>query len=230
VLTIEVSPEAAQIPGLEIKRDGVALGRGAWGAPVPIDGGEHVIEATAPGKLAFSLAISVKQERDQARISVPVLADASAPAPTPAEPAPAAPAATAPPPPAAPPPAVPTRDETPARPWGGLEWAGVGTAAAGVIALGASGYFLMDALDNKDKADPDCNDENQCGKDGLAKLDDAVASGNVATALSIGGGVLVAAGAALFIVGRVGASEKQSAALGLRVGRGGAALELRGRF
>jgi hypothetical protein len=42
--------------------------------------------------------------------------------------------------------------------------------------------------------------------------------------------VLVAAGAALFIVGRVGASEKQSAALGLRVGRGGAALELRGRF
>lgn len=36
-------------PGLVIQRDGIALGEAALGAPIPLDPGEHVISASAPG-------------------------------------------------------------------------------------------------------------------------------------------------------------------------------------
>lgn len=221
-LTLEVPPDIAAIPGLEIKRDGIVLGRGAWGTTVPIDGGEHVIEATAPGKQPWSSKITVRAESEQVRLSVPALLD-TPPAPAAVRPTPAQ--------------SEPQRDLAPPaesnEQWGGLEWTGIGMAVAGGAALGLGGYFLSDALDKKDQADSNCSRDNECNEAGLRERDQAVASGNKATLLSIAGGVLVAGGGALFLVGRLGGSETSDdarASLFVGIGPGSAALRLERRF
>lgn len=220
-LSIDVSEDASAIAGLEIKRDGVVLGRGAWGTKVPIDGGEHVVEASAPGKQPWRSTVSVQTESDHVRLSVPALVDL--PTAHSDGQKPALPKET---------------DDLPqpasaTEPWGGLEWAGVSVAIAGAAALGVSGYFLSDALDKKEQADPDCDPNNQCNSQGLAKLDDAVESGNKATLLSIAGGVLLAGGSALFLVGRLGGSAesgKTGTSVFVAFEPGGAALRLERGF
>jgi len=49
----------APTPGLEVKRDGQAVGQGAWGTAVPVDPGAHVISAASPGKKPWSNRITV---------------------------------------------------------------------------------------------------------------------------------------------------------------------------
>jgi hypothetical protein len=49
-LAITVPPALAAIAGLEVQRDGTAVGQPLWGVLVPIDPGEHVVTAAAPGK------------------------------------------------------------------------------------------------------------------------------------------------------------------------------------
>src|SRR5215510_5737479 len=44
-LVIQV-PEGSDLPELEIKRDGSPLRRAAWGSPMPVDPGDHQIEAS----------------------------------------------------------------------------------------------------------------------------------------------------------------------------------------
>ncbi len=88
-LTIAV-PESARIDGLRIERDGRVLGQVSWSIAVPVDGGEHVVRATAPGKAPFSTAVVIGAESDSRTVEVPLLADAPV-APLPAAIAPAPP-------------------------------------------------------------------------------------------------------------------------------------------
>src|SRR3954470_6972294 len=53
-LTIVVPAALANVPGLRIERDGVALDAAAWAAPVPVDPGLHVVRATAPARSPWS--------------------------------------------------------------------------------------------------------------------------------------------------------------------------------
>ncbi len=230
-LTIEVAPDAAAIPGLEVRRDGVLLGRGAWGSSVPIDGGEHVVDVTAPGMQPWQGKLSVQKEREPARLAVPALVPVPASAPVVAvapvaEPivaAPVAPSASAPP---------PERDR------GGsgfstLQWAGAGTALAGAATAGVGGYFLLAALDSKSASKDHCDPANYCDDKGFTARDTAVFRGNVATVLSIAGGVLVAGGVTLFFVGRSSshaAAAGQPLALGVAFAPDGAAARLQGAF
>src|SRR5689334_7903140 len=46
-LTIIAVDPAGQ---MEIKRDGIVVEQGLWGTGIPVDTGEHVVSATAPGK------------------------------------------------------------------------------------------------------------------------------------------------------------------------------------
>jgi hypothetical protein len=184
-LLIEVSPELAATPGLEILRDGGALGRGAWNVGIPIDGGEHTIDVRAPGKLPWSSSVTLRNESDAQRVAVPALSDAPA-----ASPAPGAELAAD----------ASTRPDT-SKPFGTLEWAGIATGGAGVIALGVGGYFLADALGKKSDSEEDCSGD-ACGLRGLELRSTAVERGNLATAFGVAGAVLAGAGATLFIVGR----------------------------
>jgi tetratricopeptide (TPR) repeat protein len=47
------------VEGEEIKLDGAAVGRAAWGSPVSIDPGAHELRATAPGRKPWSLALTI---------------------------------------------------------------------------------------------------------------------------------------------------------------------------
>ncbi len=192
-LEIRVAGETASVSGLEIRRDGVALGSGAWNTAVPVDGGNHVVEVTAPGKRPWRGEVTLKPEGDAQVLAIPVL-EAAPPTPEPTQPSGSV--ALAP-------------ESAGSKPWGTLEWAGVGTAGAGVIALGVGGFFLSSALGKNSDSEDDC-DGNVCGDQGTKDRNDAISAGNTATWLGIAGGVLVAGGATLFIVGRTNSSKEQA--------------------
>ncbi|WP_437719048.1 hypothetical protein WMF45_23120 [Sorangium sp. So ce448] len=60
VSRLSVVVEAASTPGLEVKRDGTPVGPGQWGVPMPVDAGIHVVQASAPGKRAWTAQVEVK--------------------------------------------------------------------------------------------------------------------------------------------------------------------------
>lgn len=185
-LEVRISPAIAAISGLEIKRDGTTLGSGAWNVVVPVDGGQHVVEASAPGRVTWRATADVKTEGDAAVLAVPMLAGAPiADKSTPSHPEPAA-------------------------SWTTMEWAGVGLGGVGVIGLGVGGYFLGSALSKKSESSKDC-DGNVCGPEGSAARRSAVSRGNAATIFAIAGGALAAGGATLFIIGRQRARPGDSA-------------------
>lgn len=168
-LTIVV-PANAQVEGLVIERDGREVGRGAWSMPIPIDGGAHVVRATALGREPFRTTVVIAAESEARTVEIPVLATpvvVVAPARVES-------------PPLAPPPAAPWL--TPAR----LRRAGIGTVAVGVLLVGAAGYALAKALDARDASNPHCVSDG-CDDIGLQKRHDAVFRGNLATAFGAGG-------------------------------------------
>jgi tetratricopeptide (TPR) repeat protein len=86
----------APSPELALACDGVALPRSAWGVPVPVDPGEHVIEAVAPRHTPLRALVPVRGAGAAVLYRVPALAIALAEPSAPALAGPAAP--TAPPP------------------------------------------------------------------------------------------------------------------------------------
>ncbi|HKO92106.1 MAG TPA: hypothetical protein VJU61_13175 [Polyangiaceae bacterium] len=187
-------PAAADLTGLVLERDGRELGRGAWSTAIPIDGGEHVVRATAPGRQPFTVTVVIAEEREQMTLQIPILAALAVRVPPPV----IAPAARS--HPAAP--AEPMVEEeaetfTPAR----LRGLGITSIALGVVAWAAGGYALATALDAKDAAEADCWADG-CGATGMSKNSEAVSRGNWATALGITGAVLVGTGVTLFYFGQ----------------------------
>src|SRR5207247_2559796 len=80
-LVIQV-PESADLPELEIKRDGSVIRRAAWGTAMPVDPGEHLIEASAHGKIAWKHSVTVGAKTDAKTVVVPPLENAPTPAPS----------------------------------------------------------------------------------------------------------------------------------------------------
>ncbi len=195
---VVVVPTQAQVPGLLVERDGRELGRGAWSTPIPVDGGEHQVRATAPGRVSFSVSVVIAAELDVRTIEVPLLAVAvTAPEPL----APAAAVATRP----APDRGLTEQDGTTFTTQGLL---GISSAALGVVAWAAGGYSLATALDAKQESASDCDAEG-CGPVGMEKRSEAVTRGKWATALGLGGAVLVGAGVTLFYFGERASTPSQ---------------------
>jgi hypothetical protein len=92
-LTISV-PEASQVDGLVIKRDGQVVDPALWNQGTPVDVGSYVISGEAPGHEPWSTRVDVRTDGTKAGVEVPrfkQLREQIAPkvaAPTP-EPAPA---------------------------------------------------------------------------------------------------------------------------------------------
>jgi hypothetical protein len=94
-LTIRVEPP---VPDAVVTLDGAALSPSLLGVAIPVDPGEHTLEATAKGYPTVRRTLAMR-ERDTTSVDVNLTETAAPPAPaTPAPPAPAAP----PPAPAAP--------------------------------------------------------------------------------------------------------------------------------
>jgi hypothetical protein len=211
-LAVDVPQEVAATPGLELRVDGIVTGPGSFGVAVPVDGGQHRVQATAPGKLSFETQVNVKPESDAVRVSVPALRDAPNASPTPA--------ATMPPDSG-----EPRASDSP------LRTIGLVTAGAGLVALGAGSFLALSAKSDYDDAKQACP-RNGCYAAAYDEIESARSQGNVATAVFILGGVALGTGAVLFFVAP-SESREQPVASGPRierVGVGAGSLLVKGSF
>jgi hypothetical protein len=69
-LTIAVG---AKMAGLVIERDGLPIDAAAWGVPVPIDPGPHLVVARAPGAKEWSQTTSIPEGPSTVLLAVPPL-------------------------------------------------------------------------------------------------------------------------------------------------------------
>ncbi len=72
-LSIAVPAAVAQIPGLAVQRDGLALEAPAWSTAVPVDPGRHVVVAAAPGRRGWTTSVTVNGPADHQTVTVPLL-------------------------------------------------------------------------------------------------------------------------------------------------------------
>jgi len=183
---------AAGRPGLEVRLDGAPVELDRLGTPLPVDGGDHVIEAAATGKQPWRAHVTVAPSMDARTITIPELQNADVVTPAPvaiAAPAPSAPELRS------------RSDAHPSLPRarsaaGGPsaeQWLGLGMIGAGVVGLGVGTYFAV----SDDGESPDAN--AGCQDAGLCKLDDSDQRGAAALAFVVGG-VLAATGTLIYLV------------------------------
>jgi serine/threonine-protein kinase len=211
-LSVEV--EDGKRPGLVVKRGALALGSGQWGIPVPVDPGSYELHASAPGHQDWSKTIEVKPGAALVE-RVPSLQ-------------PLPPQATALAPPAATTPLAPT--ELAGKPVSSTQGTvGIVVAAVGVVALGTSGVLaLMASSANSSSKEPGlCLDNDQCSDAGLDERDRALKLADAATFVSIGGAVLAATGAVIWLTAP---KSRRDGLASTQLGLGRSSLLLRGQF
>ena len=213
-LTVVVPP-AVDRPDLQVTRDGEMLGRAAWGTPIPVDPGPHAIQASAAGRKTWQAQAQVAGAGAKVSLEVPPL-DAD----TPSTPAPATPA-----PAAAPEPAAASTPGSTQRLLGIL--AG-GVGVAGLIVGGVAGII---AKSNNDAVSAQCNG-SVCNAQGMSSLGDAKNAATFSTVGFVAGGVMVAAGAVLFLTAPSAHPSTGASGLSLTPGSDGsvAGLTLRGAW
>jgi hypothetical protein len=196
-------PVFARRGGVTVQIDGVTVRDEQWTSGVPVDGGEHVVRAAAPGKRAWTTRTRVASSGQSVRVEIPELADGASPDAPPTQPA------------------RPARDERSA-----LMLPGVATAIAGVAALGVGTYFGVAALGKKSESRPHCQG-TVCDPTGYALNDDAKRDARVADIVLGAGAVVAATGALLIVLGaRRDAPDGPVTATAFALpGGGGAALQ-----
>jgi hypothetical protein len=163
--------------GLSVRRDGVDIDPAAFGASMPVDPGEHTIEASAPGKKAFTTTVQARGEGQTVTVEVPPLASAG-PAPSPR--ASAAPAASAGP------------SDGPAAGLGTQRGLAIAAAALGLVGAGVGAALGFTAKSKWDSVSAQCDGAGKCASS------EAVKTGNEARSLAQGSTVgFAASGAAL---------------------------------
>lgn len=189
-----------ETPGLKVRLDGRHFLKAAWGMATPVDPGEHVIEASAPGYAPAARRVSVAAGHGTQEIPLPKLSPASAeaPPPTPADrPAPATKPAPTPPQSMkstqpSPPPEVPSRAGS------GQAIAAYVAGGVGLVGIGVGTYFGLRTFSRRDDGNAHCVGV-YCTAEGLALHADAQRSATIST---IGFGVGIAgigAGVALWL-------------------------------
>lgn len=123
--------------------DGAVLAQADWEHPIPVDLGQHVFRATAPGKVAWSKTVEIADEGAIVDVAVPELAAVPSILPV----------------------TVSRAALQPSRPaWPGSArktWALV-SAGVGVAALGVGATMVVAAESKHSEADGHCDDDGRC--------------------------------------------------------------------
>jgi hypothetical protein len=214
----------AERPGLEVKRDGAVVGRAQWGTAVPVDPGDHLFEASAPGAVAWKAKVPTQDGR-AVEVTIPALDDAS-PAPAPAPPALAP---TAPPPAVAPPPAT----TAPAQASSGgssTSTAGLVVGGAGIALVAVGGIFGLTAFSKWSDAKTECPNL-VCPSSSQAKLGtEAVTAADLSSVLVGVGLAAVVTGGVLLIAGSHGGLQERAVHVVPVVGPATAGASVGGSF
>jgi len=177
-LTIHV---ASHVPGLSIRRNGDVVPEVTLATAIPVDGGAHVIEASAPGRRPWKQVVQVRSSGEQAKIAVPELAQVSGPTEAGAG---------------------ATRE-----PSSNLQrtigWATVGVGAA---VFGTGLVFGAIAKSHNDEANDGHCTAVDCDARGVALLRDAKDASTVSTVLVLGGAAVAVTGVVLVLTSPRGPS------------------------
>jgi hypothetical protein len=160
--------------GLEVSLDGRALPSAAFGTPMPVDPGVHVITAKAPGKKSLRIEVKADSPNGIVKTILPALADDSpnAPAASPAAPA-SAPAAASAAPSGEPATAAPemksaTVDAGESGGRSNLLISGLIVAGLGAVGIGVGTVFYVKADEDNSQAEVLCQfgpNRDQCFND-----------------------------------------------------------------
>jgi hypothetical protein len=202
-LVIDVSA-VSSVSGLEIKRDGVTLGKPLWGGSIPTDPGTHRIAASAPDKKTWEGEVIVPRDGGSATIKIPVLE--TAPPPPRVETTPSPPAAD------------PTRGRT-------QRVIGIAVFGLGVAGAVVGSYFGLQVGSKNDESKRHCTN-NFCDDTGYQLRKDALSAATISDVTFIVAGAALVGGAVLYLT----APRPVKASIGAApLSAGGAAL-LQGTF
>ncbi|HVH41883.1 MAG TPA: hypothetical protein VM925_06050 [Labilithrix sp.] len=209
-LTIVVAPEA-DVPGLVVLRDGLAVDRAEWGTAIPIDAGTHHVEATGPKKKKWSTETAIAGTGARGSVSVPILAAEDAAPPSETKPA------------------THDHDASPQASLGsGRKVLGLVTAGVGVIGVGIGAAFGLMAKSTHDDALAHCHGNRLCDPEGVRLGDEASAKAAVSTVGFVAGGLLIATGAVLYLTAPK--EHSSTTAIFLAPAPAGGAMGMRGTF
>jgi len=197
----------ANLPELEITRDGEVVPRAVWGTPIPVDPGEHVIAASAPGYSREEVKVMIEGAASIATITVPHLERRAEGAPS---------AATS----AGPESSGSKSIQKPL---------GIGLGIAGLVGLAVGGTFggLAMAKNNEAKDSDGCDATSCPTQDGTDATQTALTYATVSDVGFIAGGVLLAAGITIYLTAP---KAKETARLSPSVSPGSFGLHLQGTF
>jgi tetratricopeptide (TPR) repeat protein len=181
-----VVPDGVRQPGLTISLDGLRFADEMWSTRVPVDPGEHVVEATAPAKHATRLVVTVGSYGDAREVVLDSLRDEPQEATAQGSNVPERPAST-------------TAHAQEAGTGSGQRLTGAIVGGVGLAALATSGVLSLRSLHLSNRADEECPDRSRCAAVGVEDSRDAVRFANFGTGFALGGLVLTGLGAYLFL-------------------------------
>jgi hypothetical protein len=216
-LTVSV---AQPVDGMQVRRDGVAMGALEWGLGIPVDAGAHVVEVAAAGYKPWSETVDVPHDGAQVTVTVPPLEalppDANAPpAAGPTNAAASSGPSTG--------PSTETRGaETPQG--ANLRTIGLVVGGAGVVGLGVSGVFALLANSNHQSALSNC-EGGSCNASGFSKENGARFDGDASTVAFVAGAAALVAGAVVWFSAPRNKPSGAASSISVAPALGGAVVE-----
>lgn len=176
-LTIAVEASARSAADLVVRIDGAPVPSASWGKPYPVDAGERLLEATATGRLPFEEKLTIRDGESRATTVALTL--------RPADPTP---------------PPSPVQAPVGGGDGGTLQPLGLVVGGVGIAGLGLGAVTGALAIGKKSDGDVGC-DGNACPPPALAAREDGLTFATISTVGFVAGGVLLAGGVVLFVLG-----------------------------
>jgi hypothetical protein len=190
-VTVRVHPEMEHVAGFELRQNGALLAAPTWGMASPVDPGEQVFEATAPGRQPWTVRFVVR-DGDTRPVDVPVLAR-SAPAPIVV----------------ATPPLAAAPESHSGRSWG------YAVGGLGIASIAVGSYFGLHAVGQNNDAKLLCAPANCMSSEGVDLNSQARTSATISTIAIAGGLVAVGIGTFLVLTSRSSSAPRPEAAFRL---------------
>jgi hypothetical protein len=184
---------------LQLRRNGAVIPPQSYGTALPVDPGPHRVEASAPGYESWATEVTVPGQASAVTVRVPALAETTTTGGSGDD-------ATSQPAGASVGPAMgtrPSQDGPDSATTGPNPWlvTGVVVGAAGVGGLIAGTVFGLLAQSSNDDSLDSCRTDTLCDPTGVELREDAQDQATISTVGFVAGGVLLAGGVALIIVG-----------------------------